>query len=404
VFAPVILLVAGATALGWWWAGAAPLEVAITAAAVLIVACPCALGLATPAAVTAAIGRAAQIGILVKSGAALERCAQARAVVLDKTGTVTLGRFAIEEIVPAAGSTPEAVLADAALAEGSSTHPLALAIREAAEARGLDCDLSLERRVLPGRGVEAELTGDREETLRVGSRALLESARAVPDAELEEAAQKLAERGLCLAWVARGNRVRGVIAGSDPLREDAPEAVTRLASMGVAVSLVSGDHPTAVRLAAQRAGIGDFWSDVAPEMKVARVESLRDELSSPRSSPRSSQGAILAVGDGINDAAALAAADVGVAIAEGSDVTVHAADVVVGGSRLGAVPDLVGLSRSTLQRIRENLGFAIAYNLVAVPLAVAGILEPLHAAIAMSLSSVVVTGNAIRLLRWKPAA
>lgn len=396
VFAPVVLFVAAATALGWWWAGASPLEIAMTTAAVLIVACPCALGLATPAAVTAAIGRAAQLGLLVKSGAALERCAEVNAIVFDKTGTVTDGRFAIDEIVPAAGTGEAAVLETAALAEGSSTHPLAIAIRQAAEARGLDCEATLDRRTLPGLGVEARMGPDDPAVLRVGSRALLEEAGARPDAVLEEGAAKLALRGLSLAWVARGHRVLGVIAGSDPLREDARDAVARLASMGVATSLVSGDHPAAVRLAAERAGIADYSAGVAPEDKVARVESLR--------ASRSQRDAIIVVGDGINDAAAIAAADVGVAIARGSDVTLHAADVVIGGSRLGAVPDLVDLSRTTLRRIRENLGFAIAYNIVAVPLAVAGVLEPLHAAIAMSLSSLIVTGNAIRLLRFEAGA
>lgn len=396
VFAPAVLGVAAATAAAWWWAGAAPLDVAITAAAVLIVACPCALGLATPAAVTAAIGRAAQLGILVKSGATLERCAGARAAVLDKTGTLTCGRFAIERIVAAPGESPEAVLRCAALAEGGSTHPLAVAIREAAESRGLAADLELERKVLPGRGVEARRSGPDDAPLRVGSRPLLDAGGAVPDPILEEAAAKLAERGLSLAWVAHGRRVLGVIAGADPLRPDAREAVERLAALGVSASLVSGDHPHAVRLAALRAGIDDFSAGVTPEAKLARVESLR------RDHPGGN--AILAVGDGINDAAALAAADVGIAIAHGSDVTVHAADVVVGASRLAALADLVALSRSTLRRIRENLGFAVAYNVVAVPLAAAGVLEPLHAAVAMSLSSLVVTGNAVRLLRWRADA
>ncbi len=400
VFAPSVLVLAGATALAWWWAGAAPLEIAITAAAVLIVACPCALGLATPAAVTAAIGRAAQLGILIKSGATLERCASTVAVVLDKTGTLTRGSFAIEEIVvagPAALQDAEdAVLQAAALAEGASTHPLAVAIREAAESRGLDCEAALERTTLPGRGVEARVGPGATNVLRVGARAWVESTGARPDAALAEAADKLAERGLSLAWVARGSRVIGLIAGSDPVRDDARRAVARLEHMGIETVLVSGDHFAAVRLAAQRAGIRDFAAGVAPEDKVARVESLR--------AAHSAADAVVVVGDGINDAAALAAADVGVAIAQGSDVTVHAADAVVGGSRLEAVPDLIALSRTTLRRIRENLGFAVGYNLVAIPLAATGILEPLHAAIAMSLSSLIVTGNSVRLLRWKAPA
>ena len=398
VFAPTVLVLAAGTAAAWWLAGASALEIAMTSAAVLIVACPCALGLATPAAVTAAIGRAAELGILVKNGAALERCADARSVLLDKTGTVTRGRFAIEEIATGRGASEEDVLATAARAEGASPHPLARAIRETVEARGLEVDdgaPELTRTTVPGRGVEARPQAEAAGVLRVGSRPLIEDAGLRVELALDEASSKLAERGLSLAWVARGTTVLGVIAGSDPLRDDAPDAVARLAALGARPALVSGDHADAVRLAAARAGIRETHAAVAPEDKVGRVEALRRETIGG--------GAVLAVGDGINDAAALAAADVGVAIAQGSDVTLHAADVVVGGSRLGAVPDLLELSGATLRRIRENLGFAIAYNVVAVPLAAAGVLEPLHAAIAMSLSSVIVTGNAIRLLRFRPA-
>ncbi|MDX1650312.1 MAG: HAD-IC family P-type ATPase, partial [Myxococcota bacterium] len=211
-----------------------------------------------------------------------------------------------------------------------------------------------------------------------------------PAPALREAAEKWAERGHSLVWVARGPRVLGAVALFDAPREDAAATVARLRAADVEVTLASGDHEGAVRLAAERAGLSHARAGVTPEGKVERVRALR------RAGRR-----VLVAGDGINDAAALGAADVGVAMARGSDVTVQAADVVVRAPRLGALADLLALSGSTLARIRENLGFAVLYNAVAVPLAVAGILEPLHAAVAMSLSSVVVTGNAVRLLRWK---
>jgi heavy metal translocating P-type ATPase len=389
VFAPTVVGAALLTAAGWWLAGASPLDTALTAAAVLIVACPCALGLATPAAVTAAIGRAASLGILVKSGEALERCARVDAALLDKTGTVSEGCFAVEEIAPAPGSGADELLAAAAAAEGASTHPIAQALRRAAEARGLAVEEADARRALPGRGVEAEL---KETLLLVGTRELLASRGVTVARALEERATALAARGASLAWVARGAAALGVVALVDPPRADAREAVARLERLGLRLALVSGDHASAVRLAASRSGITDARAGVPPEAKVACVDELR-----------AGGRRVLAAGDGINDAAALAAADVGVAMARGADVALHAADLVIRSPRLAALADAVELSRAALRRIRENLGFALAYNALAIPLAVAGLLQPLQAALAMSLSSLLVTANSARLLRWRPA-
>jgi Cu2+-exporting ATPase len=389
VFAPSVVGIAALTALCWILAGAGPLAASMAAASVLIVACPCALGLATPAAVTAAIGRAASLGILVKSGEALERCAGVTAALLDKTGTITDGHLAVEETVCGAGVTRNELLGVAALAEGASTHPVAAALRRAAEGRDLPVEAGLPRRTRPGLGVVA---GEGDSELRVGSSALLDEVGLMRAPELRESAAKLAERGLSLAWVSRGDRVLGVVALSDPPRPDAREAVRRLEHLGLDVALLSGDHAPAVALAAERAGLSDAASGVSPEDKVARVRALR-----------AAGASILMAGDGVNDAAALSAADVGVAMARGSDAALHAADAAIRAPRLGALADLVELSRATLRRIRENLSFALAYNALAIPLAIVGILEPLQAAIAMSLSSLVVTANAVRLLRWTPA-
>jgi Cu2+-exporting ATPase len=388
VFAPSIVVLAALTAVYWRLGGAGWFDTALTAAAVLIVACPCALGLATPAAVTAAIGRAAQLGILVKSGEALERCAYVDAIVLDKTGTVTEGRFSIEHIASTPGVTRAEVLAAAAAAEGASVHPVAEALRRAANDAGATFRECTSRRTLPGRGVEADVDG---EWLLVGSRELLTERGVAVEAALEEEGAKLAERGLSMAWVALGPAALGVVALADLPRVDARDAVVRLRGLARSVALVSGDHGPAVALAADRAGIASRHSEVTPESKVEHVARLRSEHSR-----------VLVAGDGINDAAALAAADVGVAMAQGADVTLHAADIVVRAPRLSALADTIALARATMRRIRENLGLALAYNVVAIPLAMTGVLQPLHAAIAMSLSSVVVTANAARLLKWRP--
>lgn len=397
VFAPAVLLVSAATAAVWLMLGASPLDVALTTASVLIVACPCALGLATPAAMTAAIGRAAQFGVLVKSGAALERCAAAHSLILDKTGTLTTGRLAVEGVASAPGFSQADVVELAMRAEGASTHPLADAIRRYSRDsgsspvdRGAAVAAPTGHRVIPGRGVVSDVDGT---IVRVGSKSLLDDADIRPAPVLLDASHKWAGLGFSLAWVAVGDRTVGLFAVSDPPREDAAEAVAWLARNGVEVVLVSGDHREAVAGAATRVGIDRFEAHVSPEEKVAAVQAARKGV-----------GSVLAAGDGINDAAALTAADVGIAMSLAADVTLHAADVVIRAPRLGALTDVIGLARSARRRIRENLTFAIAYNLVAVPLAASGVLEPLHAAIAMSLSSLVVTGNSVRLLRWKPGA
>lgn len=389
VFAPAVLAVTALTALGWLLAGATPLEVAMTSAAVLIVACPCALGLATPAAVTAAIGRAASFGVLVKSGEAIERCAAVTTVLLDKTGTLSTGRLAVERVIAAGGFDDADILRSAAAIEGAATHPVAEALRAELERRGLAAPVARGgRSALPGRGVVAVDAAGRGV---VGSRELLSECGIAIDPGLDEAARQLGAQGASLAFVAEAERVLGVVSLGDPPRPDARDAVARLRKLGLSVTLVSGDHADAVAMAASRAGIEERYAGMRPEQKVEHVQRVR-----------AAGHAVLMAGDGINDAAALAAADVGFAMGRGADVAIHAADVVVRAPRLGALADAIGLARATLRRVRENLAFAVLYNVVAVPLAAFGALDPLPAAIAMSLSSLVVTGNAVRLLAWRP--
>lgn len=387
-FAPVVLAITAATALVWALLGASPLDVAMTASAVLIVACPCALGLATPAAMTAALGRGARFGLLFKSGEAIERCATVDTVLLDKTGTLSEGRLAVAAIVAARGVAEQTVLAHAVAIEGASTHPVAVALRRELERRQLEPAAPRElRRAIPGCGVVAQ---DGVQVDIVGTRALLrEHAVTVAD-ELAQAELELARRGASLAWVASNGHAIGLVALVDPLRADAHDATARLRALGLDVALVSGDHAGAVALAAAGAGIASNFAGVLPEQKVEHVRQ------------RQAAGArVLMAGDGINDAAALAAADVGLAMGRGTEVAVHAADVVLRAPRVGAIADAIGLARATMRRVRENLAMALLYNAVAIPLAASGLLDPLPAAIAMSLSSVVVTGNAVRLLGWR---
>jgi Cu2+-exporting ATPase len=390
VFAPAVLCAAAITALVHALAGRSALDTALIAASVLIVACPCALGLATPVAIAAAIGRAARLGVLIVRGDALERCARVGRVLLDKTGTLTEGRLALEEIDAAPGCSNEAVLCAAASAEGASTHPLAAAIRTAASERGIEGSELERRTTLAGCGVEA---GDPEEPLRVGTRRWLAACGVEIPRELAERAAKHAAEGLSMAFVARGEHALGLLAFSDPLRADARDAVAALRRLGLEVALASGDSEPAVALAAARAGVATARAQLTPAEKVAWLEALAAD-----------GRPVLAAGDGINDAPALAAAHVGVAMGRGAGVTLAAADLVIRSPRLTALADAVALSRTALRRIRENLGIALAYNALAIPLAAAGWLHPLPAALAMSLSSLVVTANAVRLLRWKPIA
>ncbi len=394
VFAPTVLVITLLTAIAQALAGASAIDVALTASAVLIVACPCALGLATPAAVSAAIGRGAGLGVLFRSGEALERAANVRSVLLDKTGTLTRGQYEVRELAVAPGVEDRALIALAVAAEGSSTHPVARAVRALANARGIEMAERTPRRLEAGRGV---LAGEGAGRLLVGSAEWLHAHGATIDSALVDRAAAAAARGETLAFVAGADatgalRAAGVLSLIDPLREDARQAVARLRDLGASVALVSGDHEQAALRAARIAGIEAVAAGVTPEGKVEAVEACRRG---------NAAGPVLFAGDGVNDAAALAASDLGVAFSEGADVTVHAADLVVTASRLGAVPDAIELARSARRRMRENLTLAVGYNAVAIPLAAAGWLRPLPAAIAMSLSSLVVVGNAVRLLRWQ---
>ena len=386
--------------------------------AVLVVACPCALGLATPTAVLVASGRGAENGILIKDAHALEVAAQIDTVVLDKTGTVTLGRPKVTAVEPAAGVSPEELLTTAAAAEQLSQHPLAAAVVQEATARGLDIPQADSLETVPGQGVRAR-RGDL--TILVGNEQLMASegvgslfpveaditgplmpsardGKKTPD-PLAAAAESLRENGQTPLFVAAGGRLLGLVAVADPVAPHSREAIAQLKSLGLDVQLLSGDHRATVESVARQVGIEGVLAEVLPHQKQAVVRRLQE-----------SGRRVAMVGDGINDAPALAAADLGVAIGSGADVAIEAAQIVLVAPDLRGLVRALALSRVTLRTIRQNLGWALLYNLLLIP-AAAGVFIPLFgfhvppaaAAAAMAASSVSVVTNSLLLRRRKLA-
>ncbi|MGF6274609.1 Cu+-exporting ATPase [Massilia sp. UYP11] len=385
VFVPVVLAIALATLLGWGLAGGDWRAALLNAVAVLVIACPCALGLATPTAVMVGTGAGARHGILIKDAEALETAHALDVVVFDKTGTLTEGK---PQLVAHEGVDPARLLALAAGVQQGSSHPLAGAVLEEAARQGLAPPPARAARALPGRGVEAEIDGA---TIVLGNRRLMDEL-GVPAAggEQHEAA------GRTVSWLAerRDGRVRvlGLLAFGDRIKSGAPDAVARLKAAGIEPVLLSGDSAGAVRAVAQALGIERVHAEVLPLDKAQVVAGLRRDGRK-----------VAMVGDGINDAPALAAADVGMAMATGTDVAMHSAGVTLmrGDPRL--VADAIAVSRRTYRKIRQNLGWAFIYNVIGLPLAAFGLLDPMLAGAAMALSSVSVVANALLLRRWAPA-
>jgi Cu+-exporting ATPase len=384
VFVPVVLAIAAVTFVATWLVLDDAVRALVHAVAVLVIACPCALGLATPAAIIVGTGRGAQLGVLIRNAAALERAAALTTLVLDKTGTVTEGRLAVREIVPAPGADVRRALGIAAALEAGSHHPAAQAIRARAGADGIVALPIEDFASVPGKGARARLPEG--EVIRVGSPAFL--------AEIGIAAPRRAEDdGATLVGVAEGSRLLAWIALADRIRPSSAAAIRRLRDAGLRVLMVTGDHEGAARAIAAQAGIDEVRSGVLPGGKVDVIAALKR-----------SGGVVGMVGDGVNDAPALAAADVSFAMAGGADVAVDAADVTVIRADLQAVADAVLLSRATLRKIRQNLFFAFAYNVLGIPLAALGLLSPVIAGAAMAASSVSVVGNALLLRRFSPRA
>jgi Cu+-exporting ATPase len=396
IFVPLVLALAGATFCIWLFATHAVGPALAATVAVLVVACPCAMGLAVPAALTVAVGRGAQLGILFKGGEALERLAHLDAIVLDKTGTLTVGRPVLSGVRSVTPRLANDLLRLAAAAEEQSNHPLAHAVVDHARALGLSWPPAQELKIYPGRGLSAKVEG--QECL-LGNETLFREFFVPLPAQVRKP-----QPGVTRLWMALDNLAVGYFDARDALRPDAAEAIAALRGMraGAApmrVLMLTGDTAAAAAPIAQQAGITEVEASMDPAAKLARIRALQG------------QGLRVAmVGDGINDAAALAQADAGIAMGSGADLAQEAGDVLLLRAQPAAIPDALGLARQTLRVMRQNLAWAVGYNLLGIPLA-AGVfypafhllLTPWLAAAAMALSSVCVLANSLRLRGWQPA-
>ena len=378
IFVPAVVSIAMLT-FAFWWLSGNPIAGFVNAVAVLVIACPCALGLATPTAIMVGIGQGAKAGILVRNAQALENAEKIKTLVVDKTGTLTEGRPSVTEVQ--AYSLPEQELMSIAMAlEQGSEHPLASAVIEKGKDMGASPRDASEFSAIPGGGVTAVIDGAR---YWLGSPALLsEKGIELPGVDSENKT---------VVGIARENALIGLFVIADRLRPTSKEAVSRIKAMGVEVVMMTGDNAATAKFIARQAGIDRFLAEVLPQNKAIEVSKLKE------------RGVIVAMaGDGINDAPALAASDVSFAIGSGSDIAIEAADITLMRSDLGSVADAIALSRATLKKIRQNLFFAFVYNVLGIPLAAMGMLNPVVAGAAMAMSSVSVVSNSLLLRKWKP--
>lgn len=388
VFVPTVLLLALATLLGWLLFGATLQTALLNAVAVLVIACPCALGLATPTAIMAGTGVAARHGILIKDAEALEVAHGVTAVAFDKTGTLTSGTPRIAHMSALDGDTATLLQLAGALQRGSE-HPLAKAVLDECTAQQLPLAEVVNSQALAGRGIAGQI-GERQ--LALGNKRLLEEGWLHNQTLVAEALAWEAE-GRTLSWLieqAPTPQVLGLFAFGDTLKVGAAEAIAQLKAQGISSHLISGDNRGSVNAVASALGIDAVHAEVLPADKAAIIGELKNH------------GVVAMVGDGINDAPALAAADVGIAMGSGTDVAMHAAGITLmrGDPRL--VPAALDISRRTYNKIRQNLFWAFVYNLIGIPLAAAGLLNPMLAGAAMALSSLSVVSNALLLKTWKP--
>jgi cation-transporting ATPase V/Cu+-exporting ATPase len=387
VFVPVVLLVALATLAGWWIVGGNPDAGLEAAVAVLIIACPCALGLATPTAIMVGTGRGAAMGILIKGGEVLERSTRIDTVVFDKTGTLTRGQMALTDVIPAHGVDGDDLLRRVAAAEDASEHPAGRAVVDFARDAGLPLAAAQEFRAVPGHGVRAVVDGL---AVSVGRRRFMTQSDLAVPAALELSARRFEAEGKTVVFGGWEGQVQGVLAVADTLKDEAPAAVALLTSMGIDVVMLTGDNRATAAAIAAQLGIREVLAEVLPEEKVAEIRRLQG------------QGRVVAmVGDGVNDAPALVQADLGIAIGTGTDVAIESSDITLLSADLDAVAVAIRLSRRTFRTILQNLGWAFGYNIAAIPLAVAGLLNPIIAGAAMAFSSVSVVTNSLRLARFR---
>ncbi|MFW5816872.1 MAG: copper-translocating P-type ATPase, partial [Wenzhouxiangella sp.] len=399
-FVPAVMTVAGITALVWLLFGPEPaLSFAlVNAVAVLIIACPCAMGLATPTSIMVGTGRGAEQGILFRGGDALQLLKSIDVVALDKTGTLTEGRPALTDVAPLGSWDEDELLALAASAEQDSEHPLARAVIASARERGVELSRAENFSSASGKGIAATVAGKR---IHVGTLDWLAEAGVATEAAVE-AVEELSGRARTPVLVAVDGKLAGLLGIADPIKASTPQAIEALHELGLEVVMISGDRRRTAKAIADELGIDTVIAEVLPEGKVEAVRELARE-----------HGRVAFVGDGINDAPALAEADVGIAIGTGTDVAIESADVVLMSGDLGKVPTAIALSRATLRNIGQNLFWAFAYNTALIPIAAGALypafgwlLSPMLAAVAMACSSLFVVGNALRLkrIRIRPLA
>ena len=392
VFVPMVITIAVLTIIVWLIAGQSIGFALSRGIAVLVISCPCALGLATPVAIMVGNGMGARNGIMFKTAVSLEETGKMQIVALDKTGTITSGEPKVTDIIPAAGVTEDTLLKCAYALENKSEHPLARAILENAKEENAGIEEVTGFQALPGNGLTAILDGH---TLYGGNHTFISSKVSV-DGDIQKKAEKLAEAGKTPLFFGNEDRLLGVIAVADVIKEDSPQAIKELQNMGIHVVMLTGDNERTAKAIGQQAGVDEVIAGVLPEGKEQVIRKLKGK------------GKVAMVGDGINDAPALTRADMGIAIGAGTDVAIDAADVVLMKSRLSDVPAAIRMSRATLRNIHENLFWAFFYNIIGIPLA-AGVwyplfgwkLNPMFGAAAMSLSSFCVVSNALRLNLFK---
>jgi len=385
VFVPVVIAISVLTFIVTALSAAGATAALVNAVAVLVIACPCALGLATPTAIMVGTGRGAQLGVLIRNATALEEAGRLKALIVDKTGTLTEGRPVVTDVLPMPGVTRAEVLRVAAGVEQGSTHPLARAVIEAAAREAIVPSVARDHASVPGRGARASID---DLPALVGA---LDFVVGQGSAVADDSAVSLQRDGKSVLGVTLNGTMLGVIGLADQIRSTSAHAIARLEAAHIDVTMLTGDNAGTARVIAAAAGIANFRAGVMPADKAAAVRALR------------AQGVVTGmVGDGINDAPALAAADVSFAIGAGSDIAIEAADITLVRSDLNAVVDAILLSRATLAKIRQNLFFAFGYNVLAIPLAALGFLNPVLAGAVMAASSLSVVGNALLLRNWRP--
>ena len=390
VFVPVVVAISALTFALWWGIGGEFAPALVNAVAVLVIACPCALGLATPTAIMVGTGRGAQAGVLIKNAVALEQAEKIRTLIVDKTGTLTEGKPVVTNVLAADGFSEQELIMVAASLESGSAHPLAHAIVAHAKENNLPLTPIHDFRSMTGKGIEAVLDVT---SLGAAQKVVLGAPAYLTESGFEMDTARIAtfvDQGKTVVGIAAAGRVMGYLAIADKLRASSREAVSRLKSMGIVVVMMTGDNSATAKAIAESAGVTNYRAQVLPGDKAAAVAEFK------------SGGRVVGmVGDGVNDAPALAAADVSFAIGAGSDVAIEAADIALMRNDLLSVVDAISLSRATLRKIRQNLFFAFIYNVLGIPLAAAGMLNPVIAGAAMAMSSVSVVTNSLLLRRWR---